>query len=59
MSFHIVESHITLYFIRALAAVELNNYIAILAPPNTQKNPYSSGAILNFFSSIATVHIYL
>ena len=31
--------------IKALAAVELNSYIAILAPPKHKKSPSSSGAI--------------
>ena len=44
--------------LRALAAVELNSYITILTPPKHQKEACSSGAILIFFSSIATVHIY-
>ena len=45
--------------VRSLAAVELNSYIAILAPPKHQKQPHNSGAILIIFSFIATVHIYL
>ena len=35
--------------IRALATVELNSYIAILAPPKYKKQPYSNGAKGFFF----------
>ena len=43
---------------RALAAVKLNSYIAILASP-IHKNPrYSSGAIGKKFYLLATVHNY-
>ena len=35
---------------RALAAVELNSYIAILDVPNHKKTSHSSGAIAKFFS---------
>ena len=44
--------------VRALAAVELNSYIAILALPKHRKPLSSSGVIAFFFSFIATVHIY-
>ena len=39
--------------------MELNSYIAILAPQKHKKHPYSSGAIFIFISFIATVHSYL
>ena len=42
--------------IKALVAVELNSYIAILTPPKHRKQPYSSGVKDIFFSFIATVH---
>ena len=35
--------------LRALVAVELNNYIAILAPPKHKNQPYSSGDKKYFF----------
>ena len=38
-----------LWGLRALAVVELNSYIAILAPPKHQKEAYSSGAKSIFF----------
>ena len=38
--------------VRALVAVELKSYIAILAPSKHKKNPYSSEAKLIFFSFI-------
>ena len=43
-------------FFRALVAVELNSYIAILAPPKHKNHPYNSGAKGIFFTFIATVH---
>jgi len=44
--------------VRALTAVELNSYIAILAPPK-HKNPHCSNvAKSKIFTFIATVHIY-
>ena len=46
-------------FFRALVAVELNSYIAILAPPKHKNHPYNSGAKGIFFTFIATVHNYL
>ena len=42
--------------IKALVAVELNSYIAILIPSKHKKQPYSSGVKDMFFSFIATVH---
>ena len=42
--------------LRALEAIELNSYIAILAPPKHKKQPYNSGVKDMFFSFIATVH---
>ena len=44
--------------LRALAVVELNSYIAILATPKHQKEVGINGSILIFFSSIVIVHIY-
>ena len=44
--------------LRALEAIELNSYIAILAPPKHQKEACSNEAKSIFFSSIAIVHIY-
>ena len=36
--------------LRALAAVELNSYNSILAPPKYQKQPCNSGGIVIIFS---------
>ena len=48
-----------MYALKALVAVKLKSYIAILAPSkHKKKNPYSSGAKLIFVSFIATVHIH-
>ena len=44
--------------LRALTAVELNSYIAILVPPKHKNPHYSSGAKGKNFTLIATVHIY-
>ena len=45
--------------VRALIAVKLNSYIAILVSPK-HKNPYYiSGVKGKFFTFIATVHIYI
>ena len=44
--------------IKALVVVELNSYIAILAPPKHKKPPSNGGAKTIFFSFIATVYIY-
>ena len=46
-------------YIKALTAMKLNSYIAILASPK-HKNPYySSGAKGKIFTFIATVHSYI
>ena len=45
--------------LRAFAAVQLNNYITILATPKHKKKGCSNGAIPKIFLLFATVHIYL
>ena len=46
-------------WLRALVAMELKNYITILAPPKHKNNHTAIELNLFFFSFIATVHIYL
>ena len=57
MGFRVIS--VIFKILRALAVVELNSYIVILAPPKHKKPPSSSGAIAIFFSFIATAHIYI
>ena len=47
------------HYLRALIAVELKSYIAILAPPKHKKTHATVELNLFFFSLIAIVHIYL
>ena len=45
--------------LRALVAVELKSYVAILAPPKQKNNHAAVELNLFFFNFIATVHIYI